>query len=96
LEKPVAVPEGWRKKWLLFLWDYTAGYAKPEVVVAVGRVAAVVAVRDTAVVRAAVPTAAPEHPVRARRSTTRISLRSRCISAIPVPAPLNHVARHVI
>jgi hypothetical protein len=58
------------------LGDCGAGQAEADQVVAVGRVGAVVAERDTATVHDAVPIAAPEHPVRARYRTARIGLRS--------------------
>ena len=59
---------------------------------------AVVAVRPPAVARAAAPTAAPKHTVRARHGTTRISLRATRIRTPPppIPAPLKHIPRHVI
>ena len=77
------------------LLDGTAEHTKAQVAVPVARHDPA-AVRRTADAGVDVPTAAPEHPARARCSTSRIGRRAARVFAMPVLAPLPHVAVHVI
>jgi hypothetical protein len=55
-----------------------------------------VAVRRPAAPGAVDPAAAPVHPERAHRSTSRISYRTARVVAMPVLAPLPHITVHVV
>ena len=46
--------------------------------------------------RKAAPTTTPVHTERARRRAGRVGLRAAAVRAIPVRAPLPHIAAHVV
>lgn len=73
----------------------TTGNAESEVVAGVAGVIAT-AVRDAAVDRVVVPTPATDDAVRAIRRPSRITLRIRVGTPMPIPAPLPHIPCHVI